>query len=297
MKLPAVRGSKAVETAIPAVGARAGTRRPPLARWLLHAWGGLVGLFLLAPLVIVVVNSLGVEQYVIFPPAGLSLAWYGRIPTYYLDGAIYSLLLAGAAVLTAAVLAIPAAIALTRGSLPGRAAVDALLRSPIQIPLLVSGVAFLQLYVLVYDGTQLALMNSFVGLWIAHTIVVSPYILVAVVARLARYDERLDEAAYGLGASRWQTFWRVTFPLIRAASAAGMFFGFLMSFDNVPLTIFLIQSGQTTLPLALFFDTERDLSRVQYAVGTLVMVVSTALLLLVMRRLGILPTEESVVRA
>jgi putative spermidine/putrescine transport system permease protein len=295
MRTGAVTGAKAAEAPTQAL-ARA-RRRRPLARSALEAWGILVGLFLLAPLAIVVVNSLGVEQYVIFPPAGFSLAWYGRIPSYYLDGAIYSLLVAAAAVLTGSLVAIPAAIAISRGVLPGRAAIDALLRSPVQIPLLISGVAFLQFYVLVYDWSGLTLMGAFVGLWIAHTIVVSPYILVAVVARLAQYDERLDEAAYGLGASAWTTFWRVTFPQLQSAIAAGMFFGFLMSFDNVPLTIFLIQSGQTTLPLALFFDSERDLSRIQYAVGTLVTVVSTTLILLAMRRVGLLPSEEAVVRA
>jgi putative spermidine/putrescine transport system permease protein len=282
----------------PSTAAAAPTRqRRPLARRLLDVWAGVAALFLLAPLVIVVLNSLGSEQYVIFPPAGFSLAWYGRIPEYYLHGALFSLLVAATAVLSGALLAIPAALALMRGALPGRAAIDALLRSPIQIPLLIAGVAFLQFYVLLYDLTRLTLMDSFVGLWIAHTVVVSPYILVAVVARLARYDERLDEAAYGLGASAWTTFWRVTFPQLRTAIAAGMFFGFLMSFDNVPTTIFLIQSGQTTLPLALFFDAERDLSRVQYAVGTLVTIVSTTIILLAMRRLGILPSEGEVVRA
>lgn len=267
------------------------------ARRVLQAWGALVGLFLLAPLVIVFINSIGVEQYVIFPPSGLSLTWYGRIPAYYLQGAIYSLQVACSAVLTGAVLAIPAAVALARGALPGRAAIDALLRSPIQIPLLISGVAFLQFYVVLYDALGLTLMGTFPGLWIAHTAIVAPYILVAVVARLARYDEHLDEAAYGLGASAWRTFWLVTFPQLRGAIAAGMFFGFLMSFDNVPLTIFLIQAGQTTLPLSLFFDSERDLSRIQYAVGTLVTLVSTTLILLSLRRLGVLPTEESLVRA
>jgi putative spermidine/putrescine transport system permease protein len=298
MRTSTVPGAEAVEAAAPSPGALVqARRRRPLARALLEVWAGLTGLFLLAPLAIVVVNSLGVEQYVIFPPTGLSLGWYGRIPSYYLDGALYSLGVATLAVLAGSLLAIPTAIAITRGVLPGRAAIDALLRSPIQIPLLISGVAFLQFYVLLYDLTRLTLMNSFVGLWIAHTVVVSPFILVAVVARLARYDERQDEAAYGLGASRWQTFWLVTFPQLQSAIAAGMFFGFLMSFDNVPLTIFLIQSGQTTLPLALFFDSERDLSRIQYAVGTLVTVVSTTLILLAMRRLGILPSEESVARA
>jgi putative spermidine/putrescine transport system permease protein len=270
---------------------QAGGRRA--LRAFLTLWGVLVALFLLAPLVIVFINSFGSEQYVIFPPGGFSLRWYREIPRYYVDGAILSVTVAAASIVIACVLAIPAGLAVARGSLPGRAAIDAVLRSPIQIPLLVSGVAFLQFYVLLRNWSGISLAGSFAGLVIAHTVVVSPYVLVAVVARLARYPDNLDEAAYGLGASPLRAFFTVTLPIIRPAIASGMFFAFLMSFDNVPTTIFLVQSGQTTLPLALFFDTELSLSRVQYAVGTIVTAVSTATILLALRRFDLLPSESS----
>jgi putative spermidine/putrescine transport system permease protein len=266
-------------------------------RAILSVWALFVALFLLAPLVIVFINSVGVERYVIFPPGGLSLRWYGEIPQYYLDGAILSIGLALAAIGTASLLAVPAGIAIARGSLPGRSIIDALLRSPVQVPLLISGVAFLQFYVLLRSWSGATITDSFVGLWIAHTTVVSPYLLIAVVARLARYPESLDEAAYGLGAGPVRTFFDVTLPLISPAIASGLFFAFLVSFDNVPTTIFLIQSGQTTLPLALFFDTEQELSRIQYAVGTIVTVVFTVLILTAMRRLDLLPSAMSSKRA
>lgn len=274
---------------------RSGRSRPRLdiVRWGLAGWAGLVALFLLAPLVIVLVNSLGVEQYVVFPPGGWSTQWYGRIPEYYLDGAIMSVVLAIAATATAALVAVPAGLAIARGSLPGKAAIDALLRSPVQIPLLVSGVAFLQFYVLIRKTTGVTVTDSFVGLWMAHTIVVSPYLLTAVVARLARYPSSMDEAAYGLGAGPVRAFFDITLPIISPAVASGLFFAFLVSFDNVPTTVFLIQSGQTTLPLAIFYDTDQDLSRIQYAVGTIVTVVFTTLILVMMRYLRLLPSSES----
>ncbi len=268
-------------------------RRLDVVRALLSGWALLVALFLLAPLVIVFVNSMGVEQYVVFPPGGWSAQWYGRIPGYYLEGAILSVGLAVAATAAAALVAVPAGLAIARGSLPGRSAIDALLRSPVQIPLLVSGVAFLQFYVLFRKMTGVTVTDSFVGLWIAHTIVVSPYLLTAVVARLARYPASLDEAAYGLGAGPVRTFFDITLPIISPAVASGLFFAFLVSFDNVPTTVFLIQSGKTTLPLAIFYDTDQDLSRVQYAVGTIVTVIFTTLILVMMRRLRLLPSSES----
>jgi putative spermidine/putrescine transport system permease protein len=279
------------------VPTRRRTRRRGLLQPLLSIWALITALFLLAPLLIVVINSLGVEQYVIFPPSGVSLRWYTEIPQYYLDGAILSVTVAVAAVATACVLAVPAGLAIARGSLPGRPAIDALLRSPIQVPLLISGVAFLQFYVLLQGWSGATLTGNFVGLWIAHTIVVCPYLLVAVVARLAHYPDSLDEAAYGLGAGPTRAFFDVTLPIISPAVASGVFFAFLVSFDNVPTTIFLIQSGKTTLPLALFFDTELALSRVQYAVGTIVTIISTVLILAAMRRLDLLPSVDSAKRA
>jgi putative spermidine/putrescine transport system permease protein len=267
--------------------------RVDVVRSLLGAWALMTALFLLAPLVIVFVNSIGEEQYVVFPPGGWSLQWYGRIPGYYLEGAILSVILAVAATATAALVAVPAGLSIARGTLPGRSAIDALLRSPVQIPLLVSGVAFLQFFVLFRTWTGITVTDSFIGLWIAHTIVVSPYLLTAVVARLARYPSSLDEAAYGLGAGPIRTFFDITLPIIGPAVASGVFFAFLVSFDNVPTTIFLIQSGDTTLPLAIFYDTDQDLSRIQYAVGTIVTIVFTTLILVMMRVLNLLPAGDS----
>ena len=291
MATRAANGARTVET--PGAPARGRRRHIGVVRPLLSAWALLIALFLLAPLVIVFVNSIGVEQYVVFPPGGWSAQWYSRIPDYYLEGAILSVGLAVAATAAAALVAIPAGLAIARGSLPGKSAIDALLRSPVQIPLLVSGVAFLQFYVLIRKTTGLTITDSFIGLWIAHTIVVSPYLLTAVVARLMRYPASLDEAAYGLGAGPVRTFFDITLPIISPAVASGLFFAFLVSFDNVPTTVFLIQSGDTTLPLAIFYDTDQDLSRIQYAVGTIVTVVFTTLILVMMRWLRLLPSSES----
>lgn len=264
-----------------------------MVRPLLTGWALLTALFLLAPLVIVFVNSIGVEQYVVFPPGGWTFHWYEVIPSYYLDGAILSIQLALASIAIASLFAVPAGVAIARGSLPGRAVIDAVLRSPIQIPLLISGVAFLQFYVLLRQVTGVTVTDSFVGLLLAHTIVVSPYLLTAVVARLARYPASLDQAAYGLGAGPVRTFFDITLPIIGPAIASGLFFAFIVSFDNVPTTVFLIQAGKTTLPLAIFYDTEQILSRVQYAVGTIVTIALTALILVAMRVLDLLPSTVS----
>ncbi len=293
MAIPASSASAPTASVAGHVPAARRRRRLDMVRPVLTGWALLVAVFLLAPLIIVFIDSIGVEQYVVFPPGGWSLHWYQVIPKYYLDGAILSVGLAVAAVAAATVFAVPAGMAIARGSLPGRAAIDALLRSPVQIPLLISGVAFLQFYVLIRTLTGVTVTDSFVGLWIAHTIVVSPYLLTAVVARLARYPASLDEAAYGLGAGPVRTFFDITLPIISPAVASGLFFAFLVSFDNVPTTVFLIQSGKTTLPLAIFYDTDQDLSRIQYAVGTIVTVVFTTLILVAMRWLRLLPSSAS----
>ena len=195
----------------------------------------LVLLFLLAPSVVVVLASLGPEATITFPPPSLSLKAYGAIPERFLAAFGRSLVLGLVAALGASLLGTLAGLAIVRGRLPGKRILDLILRSPLQVPMIVSGVAFLFLYVFVANHFGINLRNSLLGLSLAHISVVTPYVLTSVVARLATLEEALEEAAYGLGASPVQAFFLVTLPLIRPAILGGAFLSFLIL---CPLTTF-----------------------------------------------------------
>jgi len=218
-------------------------------------------IFLLAPMIVVIGASFhGGEYYtaIKFPPDDPSFRWYGQIPRAQLEALGLSFALAGAAALGACVLGIPAALGIVRGKLPGKTFISTVFRAPLQIPAIVTGIAFLQLFYLVGDATGLYLQGTFWGLYIGHVFVATPYVVGTVTAILQRFDTRLEEAAFSLGASRWSTFRRVTLPVIKPGVYAGALYAFMVSFGDVPISIFLTAPGFVTYPIELFYGLEND---------------------------------------
>lgn len=236
--------------------------------------------FLLAPLIMVFLNSMGDGLFPSFPPHQWTLAPYYEIPTRWLVALLHSLELALGSALLASVLGTASAVALSRGTIKYRALIDVVLRSPIQIPSLVLGVAFLQYVAWVNQTVGFDLRGSFVALLVAHTTVAVPFVLTIVSARLSAYDRRLEEAAQGLGARPPIAFLLVTLPSIAPAIVAGAFFAFLLSLDNVPLSLFLVGPGMNLLPVDLFTAIQFGLTRTIYAVATLVCIGTTVLVVL-----------------
>jgi len=232
-------------------------------------WGKLVHylycslsyIFLLSPMIVVIGASFhGGEYYtaIKFPPDDPSLRWYGQIPRAQLEALGLSFALAGAAALGACVLGIPAALGIVRGRLPGKSFISTVFRAPLQIPAIVTGIAFLQLFYLVGDATGYYLQGTFWGLYVGHVFVATPYVVGTVTAILQRFDMRLEEAAFSLGASRWSTFRRVTLPVIKPGVYAGALYAFMVSFGDVPISIFLTAPGFVTYPIELFYALEND---------------------------------------
>src|SRR5581483_645212 len=191
--------------------------------------------FLVAPLLIVAVVSLNPEAVVRFPPRGFSLHWFRAvIESATLVQAIANSLRLGALATAISILvAVPAAVALGRYDVPGKHVVEALLLSPLSLPMIVLGIALLFLY------SRLGLGLSFGGLLAAHVVITIPYILRCVLAVYRGLDPSLEDSARVLGATPWRAFRRVTWPLLRPGIVAGSIFSFLISFDNVPVSIFL----------------------------------------------------------
>jgi putative spermidine/putrescine transport system permease protein len=265
-------------------------RRRRAAGLLAALWLAAVYAFLLVPLLVVAGASLNggpPVAYVSFPPERISLDWYRDIPASQLRAIWLSLGLASAAAAAATLLGVPAALGLVRGRLPGKALVGALLRAPLQIPLVVIGVAFLQLYHAVGDLVGLDLAASFPGLVVAHAFAGTPYVIGATVAVLQRFDTRLEEAALSLGASRWSTFRRVTLPVIMPGVYTGALYAFMLSFTDVPVVLFLAGPGFTTFPVEVFHTFQFDFNPTVLASSTLVMLFSLGVLLLIQRVVGL----------
>jgi putative spermidine/putrescine transport system permease protein len=240
-------------------------------------------LFLLAPLAMIVANSIGPELLATFPPERFSFTAYSSIPAKWIISFRNSVLLATGTAILAGVLGTLAALALSRGRLRTKNTFDSILRTPLQIPALVMSVAFLQYFSAIEPIAGFPLRDTFTGLLLVHTSVAIPYVSTVVLARLAVFDSSLEDAAYGLGAGTFQTLLRITLPIIAPAIFSGGFFAFLLSLDNVPLSLFLVGGSLTLLPVELFSAIQFDLTRTIYALSTIVCLVTTLVVLFVYR--------------
>ena len=248
---------------------------------LLRVVAGLILVFLLLPVVVVVAASFSTTAYLQVPPSGFTLRWFGQVlhdPTYRAALRL-SVLLAVGATAGAGVLAIPACYALHQRWLPGSEIVAALLMSPLIFPAVVVGVALLE-YV-----SLLGLRGNFWILLLAHVVIVTPYIIRTALAGLAGSDPALEEAARVLGANRVEAFLLVVLPAIRGSLAAGFVFALITSFDEVPVTVFLLPPGQATIPVQIFTAIDQGIDPSVAAVSTL-LIAATAILLVAAERLG-----------
>ena len=240
---------------------------------------GLIFGFLLLPVVVVVLASFSSTAYLTIPPEGLTLRWFAEVfdNPGYLSAIGLSLELAAASTLLAAVLAVPACYALHHRWVPFGVATTNLLTAPLIFPAVVIGVALLQ-YV-----SLLRLRGNFVTLMLAHTVIVTPYIVRTALAGLSGLDPALEEAARVLGATRALAFGLVVLPTIRSSLGAGLVFALITSFDEVPVTVFLLPPGQATLPVTIFTAIDQGVDPSVAAVSTL-LIAATAVLLVILER-------------
>jgi putative spermidine/putrescine transport system permease protein len=254
---------------------------------LLWAMSGGALAFLVLPTVFVVVVSFGRDRFVSFPPDGLTLAWFGQIDPMFWSALWFSVQVAVIATLTSLLLGVPAALALVRGRFRLRGLVGALVRAPLQVPYIVIGVAFLQYFRLAGETLGLQLQGTPAGLVIAHVVITVPFVLSAVAVGLERFDPNLEHAAYGLGMGRVRTFFHVTLPVIRPSLFAGTFFSFLISFDNVPVSLYLGVAHHNVLPVAMFLTAETSPTPSLYAVSSVVTVLSVVAVVAFDRLVGL----------
>ncbi len=227
------------------------TRR--LGRWALNGAAGLSLAFILTPLVFVIWLSFFRQEIPSFPPEGYSLRWFAAIPAQdrFVDGFLTSLQIGVAATAIGLALGVPAALALARGGFPGRGAAANLLLLPLVVPGIVLGTSIYVFHIELEINAGLPILGSLAGLIAGHVLIVIPWIVRLVTASLAGFDRAIEEAAQNLGADPWTTFFRITLPAIRSGVVAGAVFGFVISFGNLEMSLFLVGPGRTTLPIAI----------------------------------------------
>jgi ABC-type Fe3+/spermidine/putrescine transport system ATPase subunit/ABC-type spermidine/putrescine transport system permease subunit II len=216
----------------------------PLGRRILQGYGWLLLIFVIAPAVILIPISFSGGSDFTFPPQVMSLEWYERLvdDARWRDAALLSLKVAAFASILAAILGTQAAIALSRVAPRYARYVKLLFISPMIVPLMVIGVGFYVVF------ARIHLLGGFLSLGLAHTVLVLPFVILPVTARLTSLDSVLERAAASLGAGPFPTLYRVVLPLLAPAILAGFVFAFIFSFDEVVVAQFLSGATLETLP-------------------------------------------------
>jgi putative spermidine/putrescine transport system permease protein len=224
-----------------------------LGRWAFNGAAGSVLCFILLPLVFVAWLAFFRQEIPSFPPDGYSLKWFAAIWTNpkFFDGFLLSLQVAVTAMLVGLVLGVPAALCLARFRFAGREPLNSLLLLPLVVPGIVLGTSIYVFHVEVTIWTELPVLGSIAGLVAGHILLVIPWCVRLVTASLAGFDRSIEEAAQSLGATPLNTFFRITLPVIRPGIVAAALFGFVVSFGNLEMTLFLVGAGRTTLPIAI----------------------------------------------
>lgn len=240
------------------------SRRSPL----LALFTIMVYVFLYAPIGVLIVFAFNSSrQNVVFEgivnrgPCG-PFYWFCQLANNRdaLEAAGNTLEIAVTSTLLSTLIGTMAALALQRYRFRLKFLSEVSLYIPIVIPEIVMGISLLVLFNAVFTGLNAALglagdgrLELGIGTVIAAHIAFSvPFVVLTVRARLHSFDKSVEEAAMDLGANEWQTFRRVTLPLIMPGIISGAMLAFTLSLDDFIITFFTNGPGSTTLPIYVY---------------------------------------------
>jgi spermidine/putrescine transport system permease protein len=212
-------------------------------------------------------------------PLVLDTVWFRALAgnERLIQAGLNSVLLAVANTLVATALGTLAALGLQRYAFRGRTLLQILLLPPITIPWLIVGTAMLIFFFWIGIGRGLHAML------LGHVALSLPYVVVVVGARLKAHGSALEEAAATLGATPWQSFWRVTLPVMAPGVVAAALFAFAVSFDQFVISYFLAPPGVSTLPVEIYSAIRKGFTPEINAISTVIILVSMGLMLLFAR--------------
>ncbi|GIK27420.1 MAG: ABC transporter permease [Phototrophicaceae bacterium] len=246
--------------------------------------------FLWAPILLLVLFSFN-DSRAVDMWRGFTLRWYtnifsgvmgteARFSTELMMQALSNTLLVGlVSTLIATTLGTMIALSLARSNLPGKRIIDGLMFLPVVIPEITQGVSLAIFFKIVFDfldsSTGMRAAPGFGTIIIGHVAFNISYVAIVVRARLANMNPRLEEAANDLGANTWQTFRRITLPLIMPGIVAGGLLALTLSMDDLVITFFNAGVGTTTLPMFVYGLIKTAVTPEVNALSTLMLVFST----------------------
>lgn len=242
----------------------------------LQMFTAVVYIFLFLPLLIVFPLSFTSTSYLVFPPPSLSWRWYERFFNDYswMQSIWRSLKIGGATTVISLCIGIPLSFALVRVRFRGASLVEQLVSAPIIVPHIVYSVSIFGMFF------ALGLIGPWYGIAVAHTVLALPFVVIVMMAGLRNFDNNLELAAMGLGASRLQAVMRITVPSIAPSIITAAFLAFITSFDELIVAMFLA-GAEATLPKKMFESITTAIDPTVAAVSVVQIIIVSVLLLIV----------------
>jgi len=256
--------------------------------WSLTTYGILGFAFLYLPILILVIFSFN-DARSVSKWAGFTTEWYGKM---FQDKQIMlsiwnSLFLAIVSTIIATILGTLVALGLERYDFRGKTAVDSMFYLPVIIPDIAMAIMLLLFFSMTgigftpwkvnFFGAKLAVPYSVI---IGHVAFNTSFVAIVVRARLVQMDRTLEEAANDLYANPWQTFRRVTLPMLMPGIIGGALLAFTLSLDDFVITFFTSGAGFNTLPVRVFGMIKKGVTPKINAVSTLMLAVSLTLVVI-----------------
>ena len=248
-----------------------------LARSGIRLFSALVLAFLVAPILVVVPLSFNQSTYFSYPITGLTLGWYEMIFSSgeWRAAIANSFIIGLSATAIATVLGTLAAIGISRPSFPFRGIIVPILIAPMIIPIVVVAVSLYLVF------APLGLINTHLGVILAHAALGTPFVVIVVTARLTAFDTNLTRAAASLGAPPWTAFRRVMLPQILPGVVTGSIFAFATSFDEVVVILFIGGTEQRTIPRQMWAGIRDQINPTILAMAGLLTVFAVVLFLVI----------------
>ena len=245
-----------------------------LARLWLYVLGALVLLFLLGPIFIVIPMSFSNSTYLQFPPETWSLRWYHEFfrSDEWLLATWVSFRAAFLTMLVSTPLGVAAAYGLHFSGSRWVRMIWMALIIPLIIPIVILAIGAFYLYV------NIGLVNTTIGLVLAHSVLAMPFVLVTAAAAFKQFDMSQEMVARSLGASRLKAFLTVTLPQIQNSVVASALFAFIVSFDEVVIALFISSGPKSTITRRMFTSLRDQIDPTIAAISTMLIVASVILL-------------------
>lgn len=247
-------------------------------RWISSVYTLFIYLFLYLPIGVLIVFSFN-QSKLNAVWTGFTFDWYGKLlhNSLVLEATQNSLIVAVVSTAVATIIGTLAAVGMYKYKFKGKDVLDGLLYIPIVIPEIVMGITLLAFF------SQAKIPLGLLTLILAHITFSIPFVYVVVRSRLVGSDKSLEEAAMDLGANQWQTFVKITLPIIMPGVVAGALLAFTLSLDDVIISFFTAGPGSTTLPLKVFSMVKLGVSPEINALSTISLLITLTLVIVAER--------------